>query len=68
MKASWIAYILEIKYRTVYSIIRRKKLQNMKTPRGRKQKLSVRAFRRLRRQIDYNLFKHIAVITAEFNL
>ena len=68
MKASWIADIPKMNYGTVFSIICRKKLHNMRRPRERKQRLFVRALLRLRKQIDYNPFKHTAVITAELSL
>ena len=66
MKTSMIADVLKTNYRTVYGIIRKHKIPKLKAKRGRKHNLCARSLRRLRRQIDYEPFKHLSVRTAEF--
>ena len=67
MKKSVIARVLKMRLGTISAIIKRQKQGKTKKVRGRRQKLCERSLRRLRRFIDYEPFKHLSLITAEFN-
>ena len=61
MKGFIIANGLKVNYRAIHVIIRKHKAQNTKAKRGRKHIFSTFSLRRMRRQIEYDLFEHLSV-------